>query len=300
MSAYADTTSPRQYEPEDPGPQAFSTPFDSFTTTAGGLVQELTDFGHRHIAIRDCRIPVFGASLTAISVMSARRYVIDINGNLLGPNLQTVAIMESGAGKEAINRLLTEVSHVANDLVEPGLNEQSKTGWFWLRHSYPSGISVHAQLVDNPTHLVVEDEIGRKLQSASSATHAGHSVVTKCMEIATGYLGVLPADPRREATKSIPAVAHPFIASIAMSAPEPFYKALDLDMVHGGNLGRHFIMAVEGMPPKFYPGRRNPNMPAHIRKAITKSRPRRSETAVSAIPMKTSVATARASLRIAP
>lgn len=189
-------------------------------------------------------ILALGASLSLLSVITGRRVMDEIGTR---PNLYSLGVAPSGAGKEAPRSAVKEILWQAGAGAMLG-----------------ESIASHAGLVTHtgqqPSMVWLIDEIGRWLRGISAAgDKAPHltGIITNFMKFYTSSHSVYLGDAYADISKRIE-IHQPNVVLFGTTVPESLYQGLTADSVADGFLSR--VLIWEG--PNTRPRKRKPKVMA--------------------------------------
>ena len=115
-----------------------------------------------------------------------------------------------------------------------------------------SAIALRKALAICRCTIWIQDEFGRDIAMASK-TRSGNAfeAITLSMKAFTSFEGGLKEAPRQEKGKGAPAVPHPALSGLAMTAPDPLFNSLHTEDVEGGMLGRRIYLSADNPDDPF-------------------------------------------------
>lgn len=168
-------------------------------------------------------------SLMTVSRLSDHQYVVVApTGRETALNLFGIVTAPTGAGKDTVSSYL--------DMLGNAVGGESLLG---ASMASPQAMGRVLSQRAARAHLILMDEIGKKLDFASSGSGAHEAaVLATAMEMYGRALGNYAGREYAEAKKSVAPVDMPFLCVVGMSTPEALKSALSTGSVWDGFLNR--------------------------------------------------------------
>ncbi|MDR1519043.1 MAG: bifunctional DNA primase/polymerase [Planctomycetota bacterium] len=217
----ADTAENGPKRISDPGP------FPDRLLRVGGFLGEFADHINRK-AIKRQPVIALGAAIAALGTLAGRK-VMGITG--LRTNFYVLGVAESGDGKDKPREIVRQL------LYESGNDS------LYTSDRLKSDAAIRAALEANPCVLFLLDEIGELLETIKNARHSPwlKNIITELLMLyssaqSSGIKMGGYADPKKTAI-----VDCPHVCLFGTSVPASVFRAMTMDSVTGGLIGRLLI-----------------------------------------------------------
>lgn len=209
-----------------------------------GLVGLLADYFYS-VAPRPVHEIALAGAIGYMAGITGRAF--NISGT--GLNQYVMLLAPTGTGKEAINRGISKMTSILNNLSNGSDPATKYVGPAEIR----SDAGLFKWLAKNPSFVSVLGEFGLRLKRMKEDGGMPHENAIKEMLLKlysqSGQGEVMGAVAYSDRDKVQEPVSAPAFSLIGESTPERFYQALDEGMVYEGLLPRFFVIEYDGPRP---------------------------------------------------